>query len=77
MKGQPAAHDARHAHIADAVKVYGWQFEPDSKGNLWLRVIDGRAAICFPPGTHITHNGGGNMTQSQTGMSTRDAPPSG
>jgi hypothetical protein len=45
---------------ADA-RMYGWQIEPDSKGNLWLRVIDGRGSICFPPGTHITHADNGNM----------------
>jgi hypothetical protein len=45
---------------ADA-EIYGWRFEPDSEGNLWLRVIDGRGAVCFKPGTHITHDGGGNM----------------
>ena len=48
---------------ADA-EIYGWRFEPDPDGSLWLRVIDGRGAICFRPGTHITHNGNGNMTMS-------------
>lgn len=50
---------------ADA-EMYGWQFGPDSKGNLWLRVIDGRGAICLPPGTNIMHTSGGNMTMSPT-----------
>ena len=42
-------------------RLYGWQFDPDAEGNLWLRVIDGRGAICFRPGTHITHTGNGNV----------------
>jgi hypothetical protein len=47
-------------------EIYGWRFEPGKNGDLWLRVIDGRGAICFPPGTHITHSGNGDMTMSQT-----------
>lgn len=47
-------------------KLYGWEFGPDSKGDLWLRVLDGRGAICLPPGTNITHTSGGNLTRSPT-----------
>jgi hypothetical protein len=49
--------------LADA-EMYGWRFEPDLEGNLWLRVIDGRGAICFRPGGHLTHDGDGNMRGS-------------
>lgn len=42
-------------------EIYGWRITPDADGNLWLRVIDRDAYICFRPGTHITHAGGGNM----------------
>jgi hypothetical protein len=45
-------------------EVYGWRFEPDAQGNLWLRVIDSTGSICFRPGTHITHNGNGNINGS-------------
>lgn len=38
-------------------EVYGWRFEPDKEGNLWLRVIDGQSAICFSPGTNLTFDG--------------------
>jgi hypothetical protein len=51
--------------LGDA-KIYGWEFEPDSKGNLLLRVLDGRGSICLPPGTGIRHTSGGNMTGSPT-----------
>ena len=45
-------------------EIYGWRFEPDAEGNLWLRAIDGLGSVFFRPGTHITHNGNGNMTGS-------------
>jgi len=45
-------------------EIYGWRFEPDAEGNLRLRVIDGQGSVFFRPGTHITHNGNGNMTGS-------------
>jgi hypothetical protein len=45
-------------------EIYGWEFEPDSKGNLWLRVMDGRGAVCFKPGTHLTYAGEGNLSGS-------------
>jgi len=38
---------------------HGWRITPDSAGNLWFGVIEGQGAICFRPGTNITHDGGG------------------
>jgi hypothetical protein len=38
-------------------EIYGWRFEPDEEDNLWLRVIDGQAAICFRPGSSLTFDG--------------------
>jgi len=38
-------------------EIYGWSFEPDEEGNLWLRVIDDQAAICFRPGSNLTFDG--------------------
>lgn len=38
-------------------EIYGWRFEPDEEGNLWLRVIDGQGAICFSPGSNLTFDG--------------------
>jgi hypothetical protein len=42
-------------------EIYGWRFERDAEGNFWLRVIDGQGSVFFRPGTHITHDGNGNM----------------
>jgi hypothetical protein len=42
-------------------EIYGWRFEPDAEGNLWLRVIDGQGAICFRSGSHLTFDGDGNL----------------
>ncbi len=47
-------------------EIYGWRLEPGKEGDLCLRVTDGRGAICFPPGTRITHRGGGDMSMRQT-----------
>ncbi len=42
--------------------IYGWRIAPDREGNLMIEVIDGVGSIVFPPGSHITHNGNGDIT---------------